>query len=89
MNKDDELRLRALETVRCWYRSKPNSWTALLWSEWERILTRKTLSSVLGRSARAQQLRQTSPLPTILPADLRQFLLAEVSQLTRGVVVAG
>lgn len=89
MKKDEQLRLRALETVRSWQRNHPNSRTALLWSEWERILTKKTSSRVLGRSARAQQLRQASPLATILPADLRQSILEEVSQLKRGIVVAG
>ena len=89
MKKDDELRLRALETVRSWQQNKPNSRSAALWAEWERFLSKKALSRILGRSARAQQLRQASPLPTILPADLRQSLLAEVSQLKRGVVIAG
>lgn len=89
MKKDDELRLRALETVRMWHQNNSNSRSAPLWSEWERILTKKALRHVLGRSARAQQLRQASPLPTILPADLRQSLLAEISRLKRGVVIAG
>lgn len=89
MKKDDALRLRALATVRSWHQNNPNSRSAPLWSEWERILTKKALSRVLGRSARAQQLRQASPVPTILPADRRQSLLAEVSQLKRGVIVTG
>lgn len=88
MKKDDELHSRALETVRSWQQNNPNSRSAPLWSEWERLLTKKALNRVLGRGARAQQLRQTSPLPTILPAELRQSLLAEVSQLKRGIVVA-
>lgn len=89
MKKKDELRTRALEIVLSWQRNNPNSRTAPLWSEWERILTKKTFSRVLGRSARAQQLRQASPLATILPADLRQSILEEVSRLKRGIVVAG
>jgi transcriptional regulator with XRE-family HTH domain len=89
MKKDDELRLRALETVHSWQQNKPNSRSAALWTEWERILGKKALSRILGRSARAQQLRQASPLATILPADLRQSILEEVSQLKRGITVAG
>ena len=89
MKKDDELRMRALATVRSWQKNNPNSRSAALWSAWERMLTNMTLSRVLGRSARAQQLRQGSPLPTILPVDLRHSILAEVRQLRRGVVVAG
>lgn len=89
MKKDDELRLRALETVRSWQQNKPNSRSASLWREWELILAKKALSRVLRRSAHAQQLRQASPLPSTLPADLRQSLLAEVSQLKRGIIVAG
>jgi acyl-homoserine lactone acylase PvdQ len=88
MKKDDELRMRALAAVRSWQQNDPNSRTAALWSEWERILTKKALRHVLGRSARSQQLRQASPLSTILPADLRRTLLAEISQLKRGVVIA-
>lgn len=89
MKRDDELRMRALATVRSWQQNNPNSRTAPLWREWERMLTSKTLSRALVRSARAQQLRQASPLPTILPADLRQKLLTEISQLKQGVVIAG
>ncbi len=89
IKKDDELRLRAIETVRSWHQNNPNSRSVPLWREWERILTKKALSRVLGRSARAQQLRQASPLPTILPVDLRQSVLEEVSRLKRGIVVAG
>lgn len=89
MKKDDRLRMRALATVRSWKQNDPNSRSTPLWSEWERMLTKKTLSRVLGRSGRAQQLRQTSPIPTILPDDLRRSLLAEISQLKRGVVIAG
>jgi transcriptional regulator with XRE-family HTH domain len=89
MKKDEELRMRALATVRSWQQNNPNSRTAPLWREWERMLTNKTLSRALGSSARAQQLRQASPLPTILPADLRRSLLAEIGQLKRGVVITG
>jgi len=88
MKKDDELRMRALATVRSWQQKNPNSRSTPLWSEWERLLTGKTISRVLARSARAQQLRQASPLPTILPSNLSQSILDEVSQLTRGIVVA-
>ena len=42
---------------------------------------------VLGRTAHAQQLRQASPLVTLLPESVRQSILAEVGELKRGVEV--
>lgn len=89
MKKDDGLRTRAVATVQSWQQKNPNSRSTTLWREWERMLTKKTIGRVLARSSRAQQLRQASPLPTILPANLRHSILNEASQLTRGIVVAG
>lgn len=90
MKKDDTLRLRARATVSKWLQSDPLSRSAPLWHQWELMLSKNTLGPAMGRSARAQQLRQASPLPTLLPAELRQSLLSEVSKLKRGgVVVSG
>jgi hypothetical protein len=40
-----------------------------------------------GRSVHAQQLRQASPLITVLPADMRLSILSEVSKLKAGLVL--
>ena len=64
-----------------------DSRSASLWREWLAILDTGTWRKVLGRTRHAQQLRQTSPLVTILPEDTRQRILAQVSRLKKGVVV--
>lgn len=89
MKNDPTLYQRALETLRNWLQREPLSRSAPLWRQWEAMLTKKTLSSALGRSARAQQLRQASPLPSLLPEDVRKSLLGEVRQLKQGVTVGG
>jgi len=63
--------------------------SASLWREWLQILDVGAWRKVLGRSRHAQQLRQASPLVTVLPADVRQAILAQVSSLRKGVVLGG
>ena len=41
----------------------------------------------LARTRRAQQLRQASPLVTILPPDTRQAILEQVGELQKGVAM--
>lgn len=60
-----------------------------LWREWLQILDARAWRKVLGRSRRAQQLRQASPLVTVLPEDTRQQILTQVGDLRRGVVLGG
>ncbi|MDH5206974.1 MAG: helix-turn-helix domain-containing protein [Hylemonella sp.] len=89
IRQDDQLRLRARATVQGWLRQDPASRSTALWREWEQILDKGSFRRVLGRSVHAQQLRQASPLPTILPADVRKALLDEVRQLKQGLVLGG
>jgi transcriptional regulator with XRE-family HTH domain len=63
--------------------------SASLWREWLSILKAGTWRKVLGRTRHAQQLRQASPLVTVLPEEVRQRILLEVSDLRRGVVIDG
>lgn len=42
---------------------------------------------MLGRTWRAQEVRQASPLITVIPEDVRQGILAQVSELKKGVVL--
>lgn len=60
-----------------------------LWREWLQILEDCAWRKVLGRSRRAQQLRQASPLVTVLPEDVRQSILAQVGNLKKGIVLSG
>lgn len=59
--------------------------SAPLWREWQTILHTGTWRKVLGRSHRAQQLRQASPLVTTLPQDVRQHILQQAAELKQGV----
>jgi transcriptional regulator with XRE-family HTH domain len=63
--------------------------SAGLWREWLEILNAGAWRKVLARSRRAQQLRQASPLVTVLPEEARQAILAQVRQLREGVVLGG
>jgi transcriptional regulator with XRE-family HTH domain len=78
----------AQETVQRWLASGDVR-SASLWREWQDILRAGAWRKVLGRSRHAQQLRQTSPLVTILPDDERQRILAEVRALKNGVEFGG
>ncbi len=58
-----------------------------LWMEWQDILREGKWRKVLGRTRRAQELRQASPLITVLPDKVRQQVLAQVRGLKKGVVL--
>jgi transcriptional regulator with XRE-family HTH domain len=81
-----ELVVQALETLAKW-RAKGPSRSDSLWSEWEEILTRQTWRKALGRTKRAQELRQASPLPTVLPDHVRNEVVAQAKALKKGVVI--
>lgn len=61
--------------------------SASLWQEWVHILDAGSWRKALGRSRHAQQLRQASPLVTVLPDEVRQAILQQVSSLRKGVVL--
>lgn len=77
---------RAKETLRRW-RSSGTSRSESLWSEWEEILEQGRWRKALGRTRRSQELRQASPLPTVLPEEIRRDVLAQVQALKKGVVL--
>ena len=60
-----------------------------MWREWEDILKARTWRKVLGRTRRAQQLRQASPLVTTLPQETRQAILRQVGELKVGIELGG
>jgi hypothetical protein len=80
--------LRAQDTVKRWL-ATGDSRSASLWREWLDILSLGSWRKVLGRTRHAQQLRQASPLVTVLPEEARQRVLKQVSALKKGVVIGG
>ncbi len=87
IQRDPALFDKAKSTLHHWLATKPNSRTASLWQDWERILMDRTWRKVLGHTRRAQELRQASPLPTVLPADIREHVLSQVNSLKKGIVL--
>jgi transcriptional regulator with XRE-family HTH domain len=83
---DPALIQKAQATVERWL-SSGDSRSATLWREWQDILRDGAWRKALGATRRAQQLRQTSPLVTILPEESRQHILRQVSQLKKGVIL--
>ena len=83
---DPALLQQAKSTVERWLESATTR-TAPLLRDWVEILNTGAWRKVLGRTAHAQQLRQASPLVTLLPESVRQSILAEVGELKRGVEV--
>ena len=82
---DPALLLQAQDTVERWL-ATGDSRSAGLWREWQTILSAGSWRKALGRTRHAQQLRQTSPLVTILPDEVRLRILKDVSALKKGVV---
>lgn len=74
----------AMKTLRRWIGADPRSRSMPLWREWERVLEDRSWRKILSQSQRAQQLRQASPLVTVLPDDIRLNVLAQVRELKKG-----
>jgi len=89
IKKDPELAQAAQRTLADWMATQPESRAMSLWREWSKVLTAGTWRKVLGPTARAQQLRQASPLGAVLPDEVRQRVLQQVASLKRGVVIDG
>ncbi len=79
-----ELLQQAQSTLERWI-SAGNSRSMSLWVEWQDILRHGKWRKVLGRTRRAQELRQASPLTPVLPEVTRQEILNQVSTLKKGV----
>ena len=80
--------LQAQDTAKRWL-ATGDSRSASLWREWQSILSACAWRKVLGRTRHAQQLRQTSPLVTVLPEEARQRILQQVNNLKKGVLISG
>lgn len=86
VKRDPSLVQKARDTVDRWLAAS-DSRSASLWREWLQVLDAGAWRKVLGRSRHAQQLRQASPLVTLLPDESRQRILNEVKALKRGIVL--
>lgn len=84
IQKQPELIQQALETLEHW-RASGNSQSRFLWDEWSVILHRRAWRRALANTRRSKELRQASPLPTVLPPEIRQRVLEEVQRLKKGV----
>lgn len=80
---DPKLLQQAQATLDRWLQSGPSR-SSSLWKEWQAILAQGKWRKALGRTCRAQELRQASPLTTVLPEAFRQNMLAQVR---KGVVL--
>ncbi|ARN23451.1 helix-turn-helix transcriptional regulator [Piscinibacter gummiphilus] len=78
---------QAQETLRQWLMNSADSRSVGLWREWENILEHRQWRKALGRTRRAQELRQASPLVMVLPEKTRQAVLKDVRALKNGVVL--
>lgn len=85
---DPEFLQQAQQTLDRWLASG-NSRSTGLWQEWQEILRGAKWRKALGRTRRAQELRQASPLTAVLPAQVRQGVLDQVGALRQGVVLGG
>lgn len=80
MKKDPDLIRRAIETLDRW-RQEGDSRSRPLWDEWADILHRRAWRRALSHTQRSRELRQASPLATVLPEETRQEILRAVQQL--------
>ena len=85
---DPALLDRALQTLHQWLATSDVR-SARLLHEWEGILMARTWRKVLGHTQRAQELRQASPLVTVLPKDTRQTILNQMGELKAGIELGG
>jgi transcriptional regulator with XRE-family HTH domain len=84
MRKRPELIRQALETLERW-RSGGSSHARHLWDEWSVILHRRAWRRALSHTRRSKELRQASPLTTVLPPEVRQRIIAGAQRLKKGV----
>jgi len=80
VKRDDKLRLKALQTLERW-RAQPGSRSSPLWDEWSVVLHRKQWRRVLASTQRSNELRQASPMLSVLPEQVRQKVLDDIKSL--------
>ena len=80
------LLVKAEQTLARWMAKGPSRSNSL-WLQWEAILHNRQWRKVLAYNRRAQELRQSSPLVTILPKETRNLVLDQIAALKKGVVM--
>jgi len=83
---DPALLQQAQQTLERWLLDGPSR-SSGLWTEWRDILDKGQWRKALARTRRAQELRQASPLVTVLPEAARKDILAQVKALRKGIVL--
>lgn len=83
MKRDPALIQQALATLNAW-RAQGSSHSQVLWDEWSVILQRRTWRRALANTQRSRELRQASPLATVLPAETRARILEQAHRLRAG-----
>nr|WP_312375497.1 helix-turn-helix domain-containing protein [Delftia acidovorans] len=86
VRSDPALLQQAQDTLERWL-SQGDSHSANLWRQWQDVLQNGRWRTILARTRRAQELRQASPLTSVLPEQVRQQVLAQVGDLKRGVAL--
>lgn len=86
VRSDPALLQQAQDTLERWL-SQGDSHSASLWRQWQGVLQNGRWRTILARTRRAQELRQASPLTSVLPEQVRQQVLAQVGDLKRGVAL--
>jgi transcriptional regulator with XRE-family HTH domain len=84
MQSNPALIQTAIENLAKW-RTSPNKHSEFLWDEWSVILHRRDWRRALSTTRRGKELRQASPLPTILPPEVREDVLRQVHQIKQGI----
>ena len=87
LERDPALLENVQDTLARWMAQAPASRSMSLWKEWEKMLARRAFRKALGPTQRAKELRQASPLVTILPEADRLQVLDHVRLLKKGVVL--
>nr|WP_243655874.1 helix-turn-helix transcriptional regulator [Roseateles saccharophilus] len=88
IKRDPQLADRAKSVLTEWMAKQPTSRSMSLWREWMAILSNSTWQKVMSSTARAQQLRQTSPLGVVVPDEARRKILEQFAEHRKGVVLA-
>lgn len=78
---------QVIDTLEGW-RASPNKHSQFLWDEWSAILHRRDWRRALSNSRHGKELRQASPLPTVLPPEIRADVLAQIAALKKGLVLS-
>lgn len=78
---DPSLAQRALATLQRWMQAQGEAGTLPLWREWQQIISRGEWVRALEQSERGNELRQASPMATLLPEETRLRIIREVRTL--------